>query len=108
MPWMLGREDVYRLRESIRQLPESHKSTFLKTDDDLSEVDIELRSVNRHGDREVVNAKETLEFTKKYFERHGKTVHYLDANMDGLTVDDQWTSLKYADIVITSHGAQEV
>jgi len=108
LPWVLGREDIYRLRESLHLLPEKHMNKLFQTMEELSDIDVELRTVNRHGDREVVNAKETLEFTKRYFERHGKTVHYLEAFMDSLEVHDQWKSLQEADIVISSHGAQEV
>jgi len=107
LPWVLAPGDIYRLRESLNQLPESSSSIF-RRQDELSEVDIELRAVNRHKDREVINSKETLEFTKKYFARHGKTVHYLEAYMDRLSISDQWKSLKDADIVISSHGAQEI
>jgi len=106
-PWALAPEDIYRMRESLHQLPETTSSIF-KGSNELSEVDIELRAINRKGYREVINAKETMEFTKKYFERHGKTVHFLEAFMDNLSISDQWESLKDADIVVSSHGAQEI
>jgi len=108
LPWALGREDIYRLRESLHLLTESQMSNLFQTTNELADADIELRTINRHGDRQVVNVKETVEFTKRYFEHHGKKVHYLEAFMDALPVYDQWKSLQEADIIISSHGAQEV
>jgi len=107
---MLSPIDVYRFREVIRSQPKdtrwSSRPSWIEYGT-LGKADIELRLINRNGSRQITNVNETLWFAKEFLELRGLSVHYHELFMENLGTPHQWNGAR-ADIIITSHGAQEM